>query len=319
MSHEPEPSTAASIRRFVLQRLLLAVPTVFGVVTLVFLLIHLIPGDPVEVMLGETARVADKARLRHQLGLDRPLPIQYARYLRRLARADLGRSLHSGRPVRRMIVARYPATLELAAAALVVALALAVPLAVLAAARPWSPVDGLCRGLALLGAALPNFWLGPLLILVFALGLEWAPVSGRGGVAHLVLPAVTLGTGMAALLTRMLRANLLERLSDDYIRTARAKGASEPRVLLRHALRNAALPVVTVLGLQAGALLAGAIITETIFAWPGIGRLTLLAIQTRDYPLVQGCILVIALSYVAINLGTDVLYGIIDPRVEERP
>lgn len=304
------------MRRFVLQRLVLAVPTVLGVVTLVFLLIHLTPGDPVEVMLGETARAADKARLRHQLGLDRPLPIQYGRYLRRLARADLGRSLHSGRPVRRIIVARYPATLELAGAALLVALVLAVPLGVVAAARPRSSVDMLCRGLGLLGAALPNFWLGPLLILVFVIGLEWLPVSGRGGVAHVVLPALTLGTGMAALLTRMLRANLLERLSDDYVRTARAKGASEPRVLLRHALRNAALPVITVLGLQAGALLAGTIITETIFAWPGIGRLTLLAIQTRDYPLVQGCILVIALSYVAINLATDVLYSLTDPRVE---
>jgi peptide/nickel transport system permease protein len=307
------------MRRYVLHRLLLAVPTVFGVITLVFLLIHLIPGDPVEVMLGETARAADKVRLRHQLGLDQPLPVQYAHYLRRLVRGDLGRSLHSGRPVRRMIVARYPATLELSGAALLVALLIAVPLGVLAAARPRSLFDALGRGVAVLGTSMPNFWLGPLLILVFAIGLEWTPVSGRDGLAHLVLPAVTLGLGMAAVLTRMLRATLLERLSEDYIRTARAKGASERRVLLQHALRNAALPVVTVLGLQAGALLAGAIITETIFAWPGIGRLTLLAIQTRDYPLVQGCMLVIALSYVAVNLATDLLYGVIDPRLRTRP
>jgi peptide/nickel transport system permease protein len=307
------------MRRYIFQRLLLVVPTVLGVITLVFLLIHLVPGDPVDVMLGEAARPADKARLRHQLGLDRPLPIQYARYLRRLARADLGRSLHSGRPVRRMIVARYPATLELAGAALLVALLLAAPLGVGAAVRPRSAVDTICRGVAVLGASVPNFWLGPVLILVFAIALEWAPVSGRGGLAHLVLPALTLGLGMAAILTRMLRATLLERLSDDYIRTARAKGASEPRVVLTHALRNAILPVVTVLGLQAGALLAGAIVTETVFAWPGIGRLTLLAIQTRDYPLVQGCILVIALSYVVINLGTDLLYGAIDPRLRPRP
>ena len=304
--------------RYIAYRFLLAIPTVFGVVTLVFLLIHMVPGDPVDVMLGETARAADKVRLRHQLGLDRPLPIQYARYLRRLARADLGRSLHSGRPVRRMIVARYPATLELAAGALLVAALLAAPLGIAAAARPGSFLDALCRLLTVAGAAMPNFWLGPLLILIFAIAVEWAPVSGRGGLAHLVLPALTLGMGMAAVLTRMLRATLLDRLGDDYIRTARAKGASESRVLLTHALRNAVLPVVTVLGLQAGALLAGAIITETIFAWPGIGRLTLLAIQTRDYPLVQGCILVIALTYVFINLGTDLLYGAIDPRLRTR-
>ena len=303
------------MRRHLLYRLLLAVPTVFGVITVVFLLIHLVPGDPVDAMLGETARAADKVRLQHQLGLDRPLLLQYARYLHRLARADLGRSLHSGRPVRRMIVARYPATLELAAGALVVALLLALPLGVIAAARPGSLVDTLCRTIAIAAAALPNFWLGPLLILTFAIVLEWAPVSGRDGLAHLALPALTLGLGMAAVLTRMLRATLLDRLGDDYIRTARAKGASEPRVLLFHALRNAVLPVLTVLGLQVGALLAGAIITETIFSWPGIGRLTLLAIQTRDYPLVQGCILVIALTYVAINLCTDLLYGMIDPRL----
>jgi peptide/nickel transport system permease protein len=303
------------MRRYLLSRLLLAVPTVLGVVTLVFFLVHLVPGDPVEVMLGETARAADKEHLRRQLGLDRSLPRQYARYLRRLARADLGRSLHSGRPVRRMIVARYPATVELAAAALAVALLIAVPLGVLSAARPGSAVDTVGRTVAVLGAAVPNFWLGPMLILVFAIALEWAPVSGRGGLSHLALPAVTLGLGMSAVVARLLRASLLERLADDYVRTARAKGASETRVLLRHALRNAVLPAITVLGLQAGALLAGAIITETIFAWPGIGRLAVLAIQTRDYPLVQGCVLVIALSYVGINLAVDLLHALIDPRV----
>jgi peptide/nickel transport system permease protein len=301
--------------RYVAWRCAFAVPTVLGVVTLVFLMIHLIPGDPVDVMLGETARAADREQLRHQLGLDRPLLVQYARYLAHLARADLGRSLHSGRSVRRMIFSRYPATLELAAAGLLIALLLALPLGVWAAARRDSVVDVTCRGFAVAGAALPNFWFGPLLILVFAIQLEWMPVSGRGGLAHLVLPALTLGMGMAALLTRMVRATLLDRLSDDYIRTARAKGAGEVRVLGKHALRNAALPVVTVLGLQTGALLAGAIITETIFAWPGIGRLTLSAIQTRDFTLVQGNMLVIALSYVAINLLTDLVYAWIDPRL----
>jgi peptide/nickel transport system permease protein len=307
------------MRAYVLRRLCLAVPTVFGAVTVVFLLIHLIPGDPVDMMLGETAQAVDKGRLRHQLGLDQPLPLQYARYLDHVARADLGRSLHSGRPVRQMILARYPATVELAGAALVLALSIATPLALVAAARPHSAVDPASQVLAVLGAAIPNFWLGPLLILVFAIGLEWTPVSGRGGLSHLILPALTLGTRMAAILTRMLLATLRERLSEDYVRTARSKGAGERRVLLKHVLRNAALPVVTVLGLQAGALLAGAIITETIFAWPGIGRLTLLAIQTRDYPLVQGCMLVIALSYVVINLGTDLLYAAIDPRLRVRP
>jgi peptide/nickel transport system permease protein len=305
--------------RYVVRRIALAVPTVLGVVTLVFLLIHLVPGDPVDVMLGETARATDKLRLRRQLGLDRPLPVQYARYLSHLVRADLGRSLHSGRPVRRLIAARYPATLELAAAALVTALIIAVPLALAAAARPHSRLDVACRGLAVLGASMPNFYLGPMLIVAFAIGLEWAPVSGRGGLSSVVLPALTLGMGMAAILIRMLRATLLDRLQEDYIRTARAKGAGEARVLLGHALRNAVLPVITILGLQAGALLGGTIITETIFAWPGLGRLTLLAIQTRDYPLVQGCILAIALSYVSINLLTDLLYGMVDPRLRVQP
>ncbi|HEX7407819.1 MAG TPA: nickel ABC transporter permease [Candidatus Binatia bacterium] len=305
--------------RYVVRRIALAVPTVLGVVTLVFLLIHLVPGDPVDVMLGETAHTTDKLRLRRQLGLDLPLPVQYARYLSHLVRADLGRSLHSGRPVRRLIAARYPATLELAAAALVTALIIAVPLALAAAARPHSRLDVACRGVAVLGACMPNFYLGPMLIVAFAIGLEWAPVSGRGGLSSVVLPALTLGMGMAAILIRMLRATLLDRLQEDYIRTARAKGAGEARVLLGHALRNAVLPVITILGLQAGALLGGTIITETIFAWPGLGRLTLLAIQTRDYPLVQGCILVIALSYVSINLLTDLLYGMVDPRLRVRP
>jgi ABC-type dipeptide/oligopeptide/nickel transport system permease component len=305
--------------RYVAWRVALAIPTVLGVITLVFLLIHLVPGDPVEVMLGETARAVDKVQLRHQLGLDRSLAAQYATFLAHLARANLGHSLHSGRPVRRMIVARYPATVELAAAALVVALVIALPLGIVAAARPRSTVDALCRSVSVLGASLPSFWLGPLLILVFSIALEWAPVSGRDGPAHLVLPALTLGLGMASVLMRMLRATLLERLGDDYVRTARAKGAGEGRVLFLHVLRNAALPVLTVLGLQAGALLAGAIITETIFAWPGIGRMTLVAIQTRDYPLVQGCVLVIALSYVSINLATDLLYGAIDPRLRAQP
>ncbi|MBI4518836.1 MAG: ABC transporter permease [Deltaproteobacteria bacterium] len=301
--------------RYLIWRLGLMIPTVLGVVTVVFLLIHLIPGDPVDAMLGETALAADKEVLRRQLGLHRPLPVQYARYLRRLAIGSLGRSLHSGRPVRRMIVARYSATVELAAAALVIALLIALPLGAAAAAWPRSLIDRAGAVIALVGTTIPSLWLGPMLMLVFALWLGWLPVSGRGGFAHLVLPAVTLGLGMAALLTRLLRAVLLERLSEDYVRTARSKGAGAVRVLLRHALPTALSPVITVLGLQAGALLSGAIITETIFGWPGIGRLTLLAIQTRDYPLVQGCVLAVALTYVGLNLVIDLLYAWSDPRI----
>jgi len=304
--------------RYVLWRVGLAVPTVIGVVTVVFLLIHLIPGDPIDVMLGETALQADRDVLRHQLGLHRPLPVQYGLYLQRLAHGSLGRSLAGGRPVRRMIVARLPATLELAAAGMLVAMLIALPLGVAAAARPRSAVDTLSSAVALLGAVIPSFWLGPMLMLIFAVWLGWLPVSGRGGVSHLLLPAATLGCGMAALLTRLLRASLLERVGEDYVRAARAKGASGARVLLRHVLPTALLPVLTLLGLQAGALLSGAILTETIFSWPGLGRLTVQAIQTRDYPLVQGCVLVMALTYVAANLATDLLCAWADPRVRTR-
>lgn len=300
---------------YLLRRLGLAGLSVFGVVTLVFLLIHVIPGDPVDAMLGETAMAADKEALRHQLGLHRSIAVQYGRYLQRLGHGNFGRSLHSGRPVRRMIVARYPATIELAAAALVLALVIAVPLGVAAAARPRSFVNLISAGVALFGAAVPSLWLGPMLMLVFAVWLDWLPVSGRGTLAHLVLPALTLGIGMAALLARLLRATLLERLHEEFVRTARAKGAGRARAVVAHALPNALLPVITAVGLQAGALLSGAIITETIFSWPGIGRLLLLAIQTRDYPLVQGCVLVIALTYVALNLALDLLYAWVDPRV----
>ncbi|HVN87903.1 MAG TPA: ABC transporter permease [Candidatus Binatia bacterium] len=301
--------------RYLSWRIGLAVPTVLGVVTVVFLLIHLIPGDPVDAMLGESALAVDKEAVRHRLGLHRPVAVQYGLYLRRLARGSLGRSLAGGRPVRRMIVARFPATIELTAAGLLVAIAIAFPLGLAAAARPRSVLDVGCISVALIGAAVPNFWLGPMLMLCFAVWLGWLPVSGRNGLPHLILPAVTLGLGMASVLARLLRASLLDQLHGDHLRAARAKGASEVRVLLRHALPNALLPVVTVMGLQAGALLSGAILTETIFGWPGLGRLTVTAIETRDYPLVQGCVLVIALTYVAVNLAADLLCLWVDPRI----
>ena len=286
-----------------------------GVVTVVFLIVHLIPGDPVEIMLGEQARAVDREALRHEMGLDKPIHLQYVAFLKGLVRGDLGHSLHTKQPVLTSIARRLPATIELAAAAMAVALLLAIPLGLLAAYKKDSLVDQGSMLFALLGISMPNFWLGPLLIIVFSLKLGWFPVSGRGSLAHVVLPAITLGTAMAAILTRMTRASMLDVIQSDYITTARAKGVRESLVVLKHAFRNALIPVVTIVGLQIGGLLAGSIITETIFAWPGIGRLTIQAINARDYPLVQGCVLIIALGYVLVNFATDLLYGLIDPRI----
>lgn len=297
------------------QRLLWTVPVLLGVLTLVFFLIHLIPGDPVDLMLGENAMAADRTALREALGLDRPVAEQYFSYLGRTLQGDLGESFQSRRPVNQLIAERFPATLELMLGAMVIALFLALPLGILAALYQGRWLDQLASGFAVLGVAIPNFWLGPMLILVFAVWLDWLPVNERGGLAHLVLPAITLGTALAALLSRMTRTSLVEALSEDYVRTARAKGLSGWRVVMGHALRNALIPVVTVAGLQIGALLSGAIITESIFDWPGLGSLLLEGILQRDYPLVQGCVLVIALSYVLVNLATDLLYGWIDPRI----
>jgi peptide/nickel transport system permease protein len=300
--------------RFVLRRTLLAVPTIIAAATLVFSLIHAVPGDPVDVMLGESARAADREALRQALGLDRPLLAQYRDFLAGLAVGDLGRSLVNDEPVADLIAARLPATVQLTGAALAVALVLALPLGVLAAARPGTWIDRTAVAFALLGAAMPSFWLGPLLIIAFAIELGVLPVSGRGGLAHLVLPACTLGLGMAAILTRMTRASLLECIGEDYVRTARAKGVGRARVLVRHALANALAPVVTILGLQFGALLAGTVITETIFAWPGVGRLTIEAINARDYPVLQGCILAIAAGFVLASTAADVVNATLDPR-----
>ncbi|GAB4280858.1 MAG: ABC transporter permease [Deferrisomatales bacterium] len=297
------------------KRLLTLVPTVLGVVTLVFAFLHLVPGDPVEVMLGETARAADKTALRAELGLDRPILEQYAGYLGGLLQGDLGHSFVHRRPVREVIAARLPATLELAGWALVVAVALAFPLGVLAATRKDRFLDRASLVGSLLGVSMPNFWLGPLLILLFSVKLGWFPVSGREGPAAVVLPAITLGTALAALLSRMIRSSLVEVLGAEYLRAARARGVGERKIVWVHALRNAGLPVITVLGLQLGSLLSGAVITEAVFAWPGIGTLLLGAIQGRDYPLVQGCVLVISVGYVAANLLADLLYRWADPRV----
>jgi ABC-type dipeptide/oligopeptide/nickel transport system permease component len=304
--------------RLVLRRLLLAVPTTLAVATLVFSLIHLIPGDPVLIMLGEGAQPTDVEQLRSRLGLDRPLAEQYVRFVGGLVRGDLGQSLHFGEPVGRLIARHYPATVELALAAMLVALAVALPLGMLAAFHRGGWIDRGARFFALAGVSLPNFWLGPVAILLFSIQLGWLPVSGRGTLAHLVLPAATLGLALAGLLTRMVRSALGEELGKPYLVTARAKGLSPARVAFAHALRNALVPVVTVVGLQFGSLLTGAILTETIFGWPGIGRLLIQAIRLRDYPLVQGAVLLIAVTYVLVNLVTDLVYARIDPRIRVR-
>ena len=300
---------------FLARRLALSIPVLVGVATLVFSLIHLIPGDPAQSMLGEAASQADVQALRRTLGLDRPLLEQYGHFLGGLARGDLGTSLRTGEPVAQQIRDRVPATIELAIAAMLVAIGTAIPLGVLAAVRRGTAVDAASMTLALTGISVPNFWLGPLLAIVFAVQLQWLPVSGRGTWAHLVLPAVSLGTGLAAILARMTRATLLEEMRELYVQAAHARGVSPERVILAHALRNGLIPVVTLLGLQFGNVLTGAVITETVFAWPGVGRLLIQSIGFRDYPVVQGCILFIATTYVLVNLATDLAYGVLDPRI----
>ena len=301
--------------RFLARRLVLTIPVLLGVATLVFSLIHLIPGDPAQAMLGEAAPQSDVEELRRQLGLDRPLVQQYAAFLAGLVKGDLGTSLRTGLPVTEQIVERMPATFELAAAAMLVAILFSMPLGIAAAVRRGTVVDHAAMTVSLAGVSVPNFWLGPLLAIVFAVELGWLPVSGRGTWAHLVLPAVSLGAALAAILARMTRATMLEELREPYVQAARARGVSRSRAVMRHAFRNSLIPVVTLVGLQFGAVLTGAVITETIFAWPGIGRLLIQSIGFRDYPLVQGCILLIALTYVAVNLLTDMLYGVLDPRI----
>ncbi len=300
---------------FILRRLLLTVPVIWIVVTLVFGLIHMVPGDPIAQMLGEGAAVSEVERLRHELGLDQPVLQQYRVYMTGVLHGDLGNSFRNQEPVARSILNRYPATIELAAASAIFSILIAVPFGIVGAIKRGRAPDSVVGLATLLGVSLPNFVLGPLLILLLSIMLGVLPVSGRGGFSHLILPAITLGGGLAATTTRMVRGSMLEEIRQDYVRTARAKGLNERAVLFAHALRNGLIPVITVLGLQAGMLLAGAIVTETIFSWPGLGRLTIQAINARDYPLIQGCILTIALTYILINLITDVLYSVVDPRI----
>jgi len=300
---------------YLVRRLLLTIPVLLGVATLVFALIHLVPGDPAQAMLGEGASQEEVQRLRTSLGLDRPLLAQYTGFLGGLVRGDLGTSFRYNTPVTQQITSRLGNTAKLALAAMLVAILFAVPLGIIAAVFRGRAPDHAAMTLALAGISMPNFWLGPLLAILFAVYLGWLPVSGTGSLAHLVLPAVTLGAALSAILARMTRASLLEELRELYVLAARARGLSGARAVLRHAFRNSLIPVVTIIGLQFGAVLTGTIITETIFAWPGLGRLLIQAINFRDYPLVQGCILFIAVTYVVMNLLTDLTYGLLDPRI----
>jgi len=290
----------------------------FGVVTLVFLLIHLVPGDPVQAMLGESATFADQQALREALGLEKPLLHQWWLYLSGLLQGELGTSLYSQAPISEMLLDRLPITGLLAILSLLVAILLALPLGILAALRHNTGWDYGAMTFSMLGVSIPNFVMGPLLIILFALQLGWLPISGNTHWTGYILPALTLGTALAAILARMIRATLLEVLHEDYIRTARAKGLTEVAVVIQHALRNAALPIITLMGLQLGTLLVGAVITETIFALPGLGQLTVEAIKQRDYPVVQACVLFISLTYVLVNTVTDLVYAGLDPRVRYR-
>jgi ABC-type dipeptide/oligopeptide/nickel transport system permease component len=303
--------------RYLITRVLYTLPVVWLVVSLVFLLIHLVPGDPILQMLGEGAAATDIQAARHAYGLDVPLGQQYIHYWKGVLHGDLGQSVRLGQSVSQLIVQRYPYTLQLTLGALLVAVLVSIPAGVRSARRRNLWDDRALSVISLFGLSFPNFALGPILILFFAIQLGWLPVSGSGSIAHLVLPAITMGGALAAILTRMVRTSMLEELGQDYIRTARAKGLSETVVVYRHALRNAMIPIITVLGLQFGALLAGAIVTETIFSWPGLGRLTIQAISNRDYYLVQGCILAIGLTYVAVNFLTDLLYSAVNPRIRQ--
>lgn len=303
--------------QYLIRRLIQIVPITFGILTLIFSLIHLIPGDPAIQIAGENARAEDVQRVRESLGLNRPLWQQYVSYLGNLAKGDLGNSFRTGESVAQQIKDRYPATLQLAFGGMVVALMVAFPLGIISAIYRNSWIDNVARFFALIGVSMPSFWFGPLLIIAFAINNQWFPVSGREeGLKSLVLPSITMGLALSAILTRMIRVSLAEELNQLYVTTAISKGVTKRRAIFQHALRNALIPVITVVGLQFGSLLTGAIITEQIFSWPGLGRLLIQAITTRDYPQVQGSIMVIALTYIAVNLITDLLYAFVDPRIQ---
>lgn len=300
---------------FILRRLLLAIPTLFGVLVVAFLLLYVAPGDPVMAMVGERADEATIARLRQELRLNDPLPVQFGHYIGGIVKGDLGKSYITNRPIRKDILERFPKTLQLAGAAMLLATVLGVTLGVLSGRRPGSAIDRFGLAIAYLGISFPVYWVGLLLILLFAVTLHWLPPSGFGGIRYLALPALALGMRSIAFLARMTRSAMLDALGADYVRTARAKGLSEFVVVARHALRNAMIPIITVLGLDFGAYLTGSILTETIFSWPGLGRYVVNAIARRDLPAIQGSVLFLSAVFVLVNLITDVAYAKADPRV----
>lgn len=303
---------------FVARRLVLAVPVLLGVIFAVMLTIELVPGDAVALMLGEHATPEAVQRLRDFLGLDKPLPVRYVQYLGRLLAGDLGRSIQQNRPVIDELREAWPPTLQLTVAAMALATVVGVGAGIVSAVWPNSLFDAISRLGSLFGLSMPVFWTGLVLIVIFAFWLPWFPVGGVGTPAHLVLPAVTLALPSIAMVARMARSSVLEVLREDYVRTARAKGVGEQLVVAKHALRNAAIPILTLLGLQVGQLMGGAVLTETVFAWPGLGRLMVKAIFARDYVLLQGAVLVFALAFVVMNLLVDLSYGALDPRVSRQ-
>jgi ABC-type dipeptide/oligopeptide/nickel transport system permease component len=303
--------------QYIIRRLLQMIPITLGILTLIFSLIHLIPGDPAVQIAGEGARPEDVQVVRKSLGLDQPLWKQYVTYLTNLAKGDLGRSFRTNESVAKEIALRYPATMQLAFGSMLIALLVAFPLGIISAIYRNSWIDNVARFFALIGVSMPSFWFGPLLIIAFAINHPWFPVSGREeGWKSLVLPSLTMGLALSAILTRMIRVSLAEELNQLYVTTAIAKGVTRGRAIFRHALKNALIPVITILALQFGSLLTGAIITEQIFSWPGLGRLLINSITTRDYPQVQASILVIALTYIMVNFISDLLYGVVDPRIK---
>ena len=301
--------------RFILRRLATLLPVIFGVSVAVFLMVHLIPGDPAEIMAGMEASREDVEAVRHRLGLDEPLHIQYVKFVGRALTGDFGTSFRTNRPVTQEIAGRYKNTLILGLAAIGVAILFGTVTGIISAVKKFTIYDNISLVASLVGVSMPTFFLGLVLMLLFSVYLDWFPLAGKGSWLHLVLPAVTLGTPSAAIISRMTRSSLVDVLEQDYIRTARAKGLREFVVINSHALRNALIPVVTVVGLQLGYLLGGAVVTETVFAWPGIGRLVVQSILGRDFPVIQASVLILALTFVLLNLLTDLLYNLLDPRI----
>lgn len=302
--------------KYILKRLLQTIPSVFGILTLIFFSIHLIPGDPVDTILGENALPTDKIELTKNLNLDKPIITQYFIYLKNILMLDAGNSIHTHQPVFNEILERFPATLFLTVVSICIAVIIAFPLGILSALKHDKFIDFVSRIVSLLGVSTPNFWLGPMLIIIFAIYLKLLPVSGNDNIFSVILPAITLALHLSAILTRMIRTTILEVLNEPYLLVAKSKGIPYYMVILKHTLKNSLIPVITIMGLQFGGLLSGAIIVETVFSWPGIGRLLITAINTRDYPLVQSCVLFISVLFILVNLITDICYSIVDPRIK---